>query len=101
MSNREILAKAINKAAAGGWTNPPIGVEVSPDTDIIKLAPMFIFNHNFAKALWGEKDLWLVGHTDKYDTSYPAALPQPDTWQYHLQQMVIADAPIKYLGENI
>lgn len=22
-------------------------------------------------------------------------------WQYHLQQMVIADDPIKYLGENI
>jgi hypothetical protein len=27
--------------------------------------------------------------------------PKEENWQHHLQQMVIADDPIKYLGENI
>lgn len=45
-----------------------------------------IFNHDFAKALRGEKKI-IVGMIEP--------------WKYHLQQMVIADDPIKYLGENL
>lgn len=46
-----------------------------------------IFDHSFAKALWGEAaaGMPLVAYE----------------WQYHLQQMVIAGNPINYLGENI
>lgn len=56
-----------------------------------------IFNHDFAKALWGEKKLVVPAKTFVWR-------PDPKIfggWQYHLQQMVIAEDPIKYLGENI
>lgn len=61
-----------------------------------------IFRHDFAKALWGDKP-------PKYTVVYEWAeldglrkLKQAiSTWEFHLQQMVIADDPIEYLGENI
>lgn len=63
-----------------------------------------IFNHDFAKALWGTgrptngqvwlENLWATG--DNCDLQFDGEL-----WQYHLQQMVIADDPIKYLGEHL
>jgi hypothetical protein len=44
-----------------------------------------IFSHNFAKALWGEQRVNSL----------------EGGWRWHLQNMVIADDPIKYLGEHI
>lgn len=77
-----------------------------------------IFSHEFAKALWPEypeKDdiaeelCYLCGahwSNDCYDWCY--FMKAKDiyrkmvfAWQYHLQQMAIAEDPIKYLGENI
>lgn len=68
-----------------------------------------IFNQEFAKALWGEyqavpeanyylryKEDDGVAITTKH-TFYGQVSP----WQYHLQQMVIADDPIKYLREHL
>lgn len=46
-----------------------------------------IFNHDFAKALWGEKPLHWGWHKGKYN------------WEYHLQMMVIHPNPIDYLRE--
>lgn len=131
MSNQQIFEKAIAKVIDGGWspgredrrTVVSWGAEYSKDFDegegvmIIGYhakseASMWffpintlIFNHDFAKALWGEE---LV--TPKYtkllrkqnlwwgveNCSFDGAL-----WQYHLQMMVIAPDPIKYLGDNI
>lgn len=102
MTNQEILTKAINLAIAGGWENeemysfdtrvgsglfnPGIG-EYGGHEDIAVL----IFNHNFAKALWGET-IWNLHDTPEEDLYI---------WQHHLQQMVITEDPIKYLGENL
>lgn len=110
MTNAEILAKAIQKAIDGGWNHyggeePDIIVE--PSTYPVTMKPEYrvligprpysyachtkvIFDHSFAKALWGEgeqedKDGWAIY----------------DPWMYHLQQMVIAPDPIKYLADNI
>jgi hypothetical protein len=118
MSNEEILLKAIEKAIAGGWkgfsyqtgwyTGPhPSSLLKSkyyPDTHefVIHLQDLrenimvdlnkLIFNHDFAKALWRyEKPVYLP------DTG----LQTLEAWQYHLQQMVIADDPIEYLGAHI
>lgn len=58
---------------------------------------MVIFNHDFAKALWGEEYIgWDI--SDVYFKKHRIA---SQAWQFHLQQMVIADDPIEYLGENI
>lgn len=69
-----------------------------------------IFNRQFAKALWGE-----LPAEKEYKPTYEwneelgrynnfSALQEIDTqsaWQYHLQMMVIAEDPIKYLGEHL
>lgn len=104
MSNKEILTKAIQKALdnkwVGEWNDPGVSnpkavldwyeVEsLSTNFDNYKL---FIFNHDFAKAVFGD------GPYYRFDGD---TLDTPRQWQYHLQQMVIADDPIKYLGEHL
>lgn len=114
MSNQQILEKAIQKAIDGGWNvvgseipatftfryiqnNAIIGVLHIDGHDVQHREPLnaerIIFNHDFAKALWGEEE---------YEGN-PIGDPQGTLrdWQYHLQQMVIADDPIQYLGDNI
>ena len=47
-----------------------------------------IFTHDFAKAFWGES-YYIT--SDEFEDNKGIA------WQYHLQQMVIAEEPLKYL----
>jgi hypothetical protein len=64
-----------------------------------------LFNHDFAKALFKDdgwclrcdKNMASSEHKDWCPDSYDIA----PIWQYHLQQMVIAEDPIKYLGEHL
>jgi len=85
MSDKEILEKAIQKAIDNSWAWKDI------DWDADNRPYELIYNHEFAKALWGEK------HITEY---YPSPVSKP-AFVYHLQQMVIAEDPIKYLGDNI
>lgn len=117
MDNQAILTKAISLAIDGGWdflekyevqSWDVIDVDGSYDK-LPSLAFMhdgkanglvsgtqFIYSHEFAKALWGEEvpenKLVINGRT------YGKTLPK---YQHRLQQMVIAEDPIKYLGENL
>lgn len=98
MTNQQILEKAIQKVMDGGWStfgvSPSKPIEVDENLLIGEFKnwhyPDIIFLHDFAKALWGEQEQDWDG--EGYTT--------PD-WQYHLQQMVIAEDPIAYLGENM
>jgi len=96
-----ILEQAITKAIAGGW-------EVDLETVLPEMAKKYslyglqytgfsslLFNHDFAKALWGEEGQTLTGLRC---SAQDGVIPY---WQYHLQQMVIAPDPIQYLGENL
>lgn len=107
MTDQEILEKAIKKAVHGGWDYRGFVHEDdftplrNPDVSIYEI----IFNHDFAKALWGGEPKNHVAY--KYRSFSDAAdIPQagdgilPICW-WHLQQMVIAEDPIKYLGENL
>ena len=105
MFEKIILESAIDKAIAGGWKNDegvtPIIVSnyiflkkeyVAPSVlfDVKEL----IFDHDFAKALWGE-ELITWQDNELWDSHvFPA-------WKAHLMQMVIADDPIAYLGANL
>lgn len=85
-----------------------------------------VFSHDFARALWGEEHDCGAGYHKKREIMHiperklsdGSIIPAKDeeinldyvayclhgtqkNWQYHLQQMVIAEDPIKYLGENI
>lgn len=123
MSNQEILEKAIQKAIDGGFEYKNIsvndndygdwffqigapaknmdGIWYSRENNIEKL----IFNHDFAKALWGEeRDLKDVQYTLELgdgEVTTPIYRLNIPLWRWHLQQMVIAEDPIKYLGDNL
>lgn len=58
-----------------------------------------------AKSLWGEyessgKELWME-RPDSKTWRVRVAPPKNLGWEHHLQQIVIAKNPIKYLGENL
>ena len=121
MSNKEILEEAIQDAIDGGWepfagtamdVNGVMGwfeLDEAASSLNYENYKLFIFNHDFAKALWGEYGY--VPEARYYfrykensgveKTRVHTLQSSVSPWQYHLQQMVISEDPIKYLGENI
>jgi hypothetical protein len=95
MNKQEILTKAIEKALNNGWAGDVLSGDVTDDYSNYR---NIIFNHDFAKALWGD-DLWWIAKPGK-SGEHRQELQVP-AWQIHLQQMVIAEDPIQYLEENI
>lgn len=117
---QEILDKAVVKAMANGWR--PIYNDVDYSTakrevgpsDITWVGkadsrglrsrvytdyPRIIFNHDFAKALWGEaRHEERIGNWDEVDKMHSVYSAE---WQYHLQQMVLAEDPREYLKDNL
>lgn len=84
MTNQQILERAIAKAIDGGWE------PYKPETKSIYT--WLIFNHKFCKALWGEE----------YPSKVEAAINRDfPCWKRRLQEMVISEDPIAYLGEHI
>lgn len=142
MTNQEILEKAIKKAIDGGW-NWIWGSFLDIDSfkftidedvfwgfynnnesywaeDPYGHISEIIFNHDFAKALWGEYPTYTHDGFKRYyegqnvtswlgceakeaikDDKFATGSLLYVNWQYHLHFMVIADDPIKYLEENI
>ncbi len=116
MDAKRILTRAIEKAIANGWKRSPMTdmpnyeVNIGTEsigilfTDLSKKLPRtayvlgsmeLIFDHNFAKALWGDGKY----HT-QFETSDDVTHIDKLGWKDHLQQMVIADDPIVYLGAH-
>ncbi len=130
MTNQQILETAIQKAIDNGWRGgkelnfggdwmgaPPkleVTAPFSPDSPRIMCTTggvdnrvqyypptVAIFNHDFAKALWKDVDFDPTD-TDLWEgDGYTSALFHGEAWQFHIQNMVIADDPIEYLGENL
>lgn len=113
MVNKEILKKAIEKAENNSYTCP-IGMEWFNDEiefDDLELyggtwdtyshfsVRDILFDHDFGKAFWGENEIETnildkesVSRRDSlYDYKWQSA------YEYHLQQMVLEQDPIKYL----
>lgn len=105
-SPKNILEKAIQKAIDGGFLAPDWVQGPQHYTQAILGmggVETVIFNHDFAKALWGarwDEDRGCKVHASVHSPDSMGDDYQ-DPWEYHLQQMVIADDPIKYLGENL
>lgn len=115
MSNQEILEKSIQKAldrswdmfdydkwqwsvegeegTSNNWYRIHLWIEDTSDRFEID-AERIIFDHEFAKALWGNKVA-----LDYFEWSEEQFTDE--LWKFHLINMVIANDPIKYLGENI
>ncbi len=113
MTDKEILTKAVEKA----YKNDPNGF-VARVSDFVPLYKInhnehyaIIFNHEFAKALWGLHDVDMHGRTidesweeeyknsglfmDKGDFEYNTDWEM--SYLYHLKKMVWVDKPLKYL----
>lgn len=123
MTDSETVEKAIKIAIGNGWQ--PIEtiegsdvviqqwqghgmLEVCFYKDSYEHNPMkwvrelegIIYNHDFAKALWGVEE---VDHFDLVDLDNggkTSTVTKP-IWHYHLQKMVVADDPIGYLRDNL
>lgn len=123
MTHQQILERAIRKAIVNGWNYQPFGDRYFPNyisgdrliehiastIDDLRLNAV-IFNHDFAKALWGTKLAygWFQANNPSNKVSElpeaSADLYEEDNlaiWQYHLQRMVISPDPIAYLEENM
>jgi hypothetical protein len=123
MTNEEILETAVQKAVDGGWKpgwrdRRPVtkwGAHYGDDFDVgdgvqiighhARSSASFwffpikelLFDHRFAKSLWGEESSCPGG----YHVTGGYCLDYGHGWQYHLQMMVISDDPLKYLGEHM
>lgn len=115
MSDKEILEKAIEKAIDGGWKQDLVWIHGNVKDkkqaflDKIQVEDKWvyvgfddyisvndiIFNHDFAKALWGKESPTATRSQNIITLGWN------NGWKYHLKQMVIAGDPIKYLGDNI
>jgi hypothetical protein len=120
MSDQEILEKAIQKAIDGGWTvgrqikfeksmgwvqvgDGPEEPEVTENGVTARMTQLLgetdiLYDKGFAKALWGDKFFTPV---IRDDTGTTVGMIKQTPWKHHLRQMVIAEDPIKYLGENL
>lgn len=115
VNRAEILEKAIRKAMTGGFfkqLEKTLWV-IHPGNDVGRLlvcvpdfkdevshhiaATEVIYDHDFAKCLWGEGWAWFTEGTSG-DT-----LPSGNyiNWRGHIANMAVADDPIIYLEKNI
>lgn len=111
MKNEEILQKAIKKAKTYtyqfyGFDNGMVMLFPEEDGAMIKLSPFdLIFSHSFAKAFWGiELKCLNCGKSLgvwEYQLDCGCGNREIESWQYHLQQMVLSEDPIKYLERFI
>jgi hypothetical protein len=114
MSSKEILEKAIQKAIDGGWPTILASsmVEWNVYDDPIngrlgiahKLADRLVGVWSFAEVIYDPSFAKALRGDESFTTTGLKCSRHPGVnryWQYHLRQMVIADDPIKYLGENI
>lgn len=99
MTNQQILTKAIKKALDNGW-KPAYLLPAPHNQNIVEpqLIPFIIFNHDFAKALWGEQTDTMTVQNNSINVRQ---IIDMNGWRYHLQQMVVAKDRIKYLGEHL
>lgn len=98
MTNEQILKKAIEKAVKNGWKGI-MGFNEPQETfrwmfeeeDGRVSVSSVIFSHDFAKAFWGEESVVVPKNFMEAKSV--------KSWQYHLQQMVLEENPVKYLEQ--
>ncbi len=114
MTDTQTLTRAIELAIENGWENSEAvtawkdgyGVQKLKSTEHLKEFNVehIIYNHNFAKALWGgelHQETFIVPKELNERFAGTKDLDIKPAWQYHLQQMVVADDPIEYLRAHM
>lgn len=97
LTNIQILKKAIDKAVDGGYNEFGSGARDILDEEDLKqfknLYYLIIFSHDFAESFWGEHPD--IDNGKKYDAKIK--INGKIYWQYHLQQMILKEKPLKYI----
>jgi hypothetical protein len=99
MNDEEIFNKALIQAKKNGFKGTHGGgmyCEMASQESEGDCVYTTIFDHNFAKAFWGDK--WTKCDCGGEDNCKFESQP---IWQYHLQQMVLKKEPLKYLERFI
>lgn len=108
MTNKEILKKAIEKATGKVW-KPLFSLRVrysawwDENKDFHNYYKL-IFDHKFAEGLWGDDwfDEWQrCPSCDGSEIKCGDASDHIRAWQYHLQQLVLMEEPLKYIAKFI
>jgi len=101
MTNKQILKKAIDKAVKNGWVTDVLDINEGYENIVV-------FSHDFAKAIWGNKPIeFITVHSKSGKGGIVLTFREPGTiipnsaWQFHLQQMVLQEDPLKYLEQFI
>lgn len=92
LQDRTIVLAVEKATASGNWIYGED--DYNADGDPMR-AMELVYSHAFARALWGDE---MKGEGFYNQIGQEILMP---AFRYHLQQMVIADDPIKYLGENL
>ena len=100
MNDVEILDKVVDKAGKKGnellgrilreWDDEQVYLSFVTLVET-GLYQVLIFNHDFAKAFWGEK----YDYYGLYDDD--GVRIGELVWKFHLQEMVLMEEPLKYL----
>jgi len=106
MTNKEILKKAIKKAEGNGFDSsqyiPAIPSKLIDENKFLNVLmaqkERIIFSREFAKAFFGEGEADVA---EEYVCSDQYCSASAVKWQYHLQQLVLEEDPIKYLEKFI
>jgi hypothetical protein len=111
LTQQEVLLKALDKAVANGFDEDEFdGWNLLSGAEKLSLLRQalehcayysIIFRPSFAEALWGDDEYknCRTCHRQHYDqTDMNDNMPP---WEYHLQEMVIADDPIEYLRSTL
>jgi hypothetical protein len=94
MEQNKTLKIALKKAVDNGFRiKPHQFLSRDKQTGEVYGYESIIFDHEFARALWGESDLLLDGNNVKVYASMPV-------WKHHIMLMAAADDRIAYLEAN-
>ena len=106
MTNAQILKKVIRKAKKNGWEDNHPCLKALEKLEIVKDVMKhdwhyaIIFSHDFAEAIWGEKEITRHFTKEKIRVYKKSHINLKEiSWKYHLQQMVLEKEPLKYLAK--
>lgn len=102
MKDETILKKAYDKAVKNGWDKRSyiVAVEYLLEKGLSShVYRIFIFEHAFAKAFWGEDNhSETTSICSKCRKTY-TKISITDTWKHNLQRLVLEEEPLQYLKQ--
>ena len=108
LSDQEVLTTCITRAIENGWEKPShmnfsscgdfVVYDVSNNEYQSFKAIDLLFEHSFAKALFGEENVYTVGNGEPLSPGFHALLhPLIPRWQFKLKEIAVAEDRIDYL----